>query len=162
MRPFILVISCLFFIQNIAAQKLERHVFSSCGSSYITGNIWLDFTMGEMSVESYTSASIVLNQGFHQVYNIAVNPSKPTEVSVYPNPSVGYLEIDIPDELINLCTYEITDMAGKVISTSESTNTLFPDNNNYLNISDLSGGMYMLNIYVQNSSDTYFFKIIKL
>jgi hypothetical protein len=155
----------MFFLQNIEAQTIDRHVYSSNGASVKAGNIWLDYTIGEMAVVTYTTGSIVLNQGFQQVYNTTIsvlNLSPSVKINVYPNPTSGRLEIDIPDEMVNNSFYKLTDITGRLISGESNSNPVLVIKNNVLNISDLPYGIYLLSIQIPDSNTSYIYRILKL
>lgn len=165
MKKIFFLLACFFFFQNSYSQQLDRQVFSSNGTSINSGNIWLDYTIGEMNIVTYTTGSIVLNQGFHQVYSTStsiLNLSYSSAIKVYPNPGSGYLQIDIPDDMVNKSFYKLTDIAGRVISDYDNLNTLLPSNKNTINISGLPYGIYLLTIQTQNSNSTYLYRIIKI
>ena len=41
-------------------------VISSSGDSYSNGGVIMDYTLGEIVVETYANSTTILTQGFHQ------------------------------------------------------------------------------------------------
>lgn len=165
MKTFFLAFITFVCLQSICAQQLDRQVFSSAGSSIKSGNIWLDYTIGETSVITFISGSIVLNQGFQQVYNTGLkiaNILPASSIQVYPNPTSGRLQVDIPEEMVNASSYKLIDMSGRLISGENDVNPTLNSKNTTLNISDLPYGVYLLSIQIQNTNRTYIYRILKL
>jgi hypothetical protein len=63
MMKYTLVLFLLFAGFTLSAQE----VISTQGDSYINGNGSIDFTIGEVIIDTGTDGSIFLTQGFHQI-----------------------------------------------------------------------------------------------
>ena len=165
MKVIFFLLAFFFIIQNTLSQQLDRQVFSSNGSSLISNGIWLDYTIGEMAVAPYNAGSIVLNQGFHQVYssNIGIlNRSTSADITIFPNPSNGFIQINVSDEMINNSIYRLTDITGRQLSDIGNSSTLLSSKNTVLNISDLPNGIYLLSVLVTSFNSSYVFRLIKI
>jgi hypothetical protein len=47
-------------------QVTSPSVISSSGDSYNNGGVNMDYTLGEIVVETHTNSTTILTQGFHQ------------------------------------------------------------------------------------------------
>ncbi|GAK75245.1 hypothetical protein JCM19314_3157 [Nonlabens ulvanivorans] len=70
--------------------------------------------------------------------------------SVFPNPSKDIFNFDLDQE----ASYQVYDLSGKVIATGE-----FTDNNNSVDLSAVSNGIYFINVQTINGKATA--KLIK-
>jgi hypothetical protein len=66
MKIFVLFFSLSCFFPYADAQSINSSVIGSAGDVFITSAIIQEFTVGELIVETYSSAPLVLYQGFHQ------------------------------------------------------------------------------------------------
>ena len=71
MKKLLLILSALPFIG--LGQVATPSVVSSSGDSYSNGGIMMDYTLGEIVVETYTNSNIILTQGFHQFLHHLIN-----------------------------------------------------------------------------------------
>ena len=92
--------------------------------------------MGSDSVNN-----IDLTQGFQQAYISIVsteNHIAEIDISVFPNPAVNYLNVNISD-LSKVKTYAMYDMFGKLLLQQEIISNQFE-----ISFSNLSSGNYLL------------------
>lgn len=93
-----------------------QEVISSQGESYSSLNASIDFTLGEVVINSVSSNNLTLNQGFHQTQwdFLGIEDNKNLScISVFPNPTndILFISTDV-DHLFNL---ELFDVNGKLI-----------------------------------------------
>ena len=107
----------LFGTFSMSLISFGQEVISSQGDSYTDASGSINFTIGEVIIETVGDVDIDLTQGFHQtnwsfvgIYDFA--PS--FEVKVYPNPTEDYLIIKSFDYANKI--YELYDANGKIIS----------------------------------------------
>ena len=96
-----------------------QEVISSQGDSYTdaSGSNSIDFTIGEVVIETVGDGDNDLTQGFHQTnWNfVGMDDFDPSfEVKVYPNPTEHYLIITSSNYANKI--YELYDAHGKIIS----------------------------------------------
>lgn len=93
------------------AQSLPSQVIGTSGDNFIMANGSLEWTLGEIMIETYTRPVGFLTQGFQQPSNVTVtNIEKDIEngIAVYPNPVREVLNIKTSEvgtyviELFNL------------------------------------------------------------
>jgi hypothetical protein len=78
------------------------------------------------------------------------------EASIFPNPTEGKLSLDIDQTNINRVNYEVVDIQGRVILTSESKTIETPIK---LDMTSTPDGVYILKLFLDNRSKM--FKIVK-
>ena len=76
-------------------------------------------------------------------------------ISIYPNPSFGFVKIVLTTQFVNNSSITIYDALGKLILTQELGNEI-----NTLNISELKNGMYTYKV-LNNSNIVKIGKIVK-
>ncbi len=90
-----LVFLLIFLSMTTEAQRLSRSVIGTTGSI----NEQLSYTVGESVIETATSPTIVLSQGFQQpdrLIGTFVNPfGENTSFSLYPNPTRSTLILEV-------------------------------------------------------------------
>ena len=64
MKKLLLILLCLPMIGF--GQILSPSVVSSSGASYSNGGVIMDFTLGEIVIETFSNNANILTQGFHQ------------------------------------------------------------------------------------------------
>lgn len=107
-----------FWIKFACCQSLAPEVISSAGNYYDNGTVSLSWTLGESVTETVTDGNTILTQGFQQSrYDIVAveNIEQNLNISLYPNPTSQYLNLDweIPGE--NSIIVELVDMTGKTL-----------------------------------------------
>jgi hypothetical protein len=86
----------LFFVFTASSQSLERQVVASTGASTNNG-IFLEYTIGEAVIGTFSNANAGLNQGFHQtgLNGIGINDFDAlTGLTIFPNPVISELNVD--------------------------------------------------------------------
>jgi hypothetical protein len=151
----IVVLAFLAFKPPSFAQNIQNQVVASSGERMEQGGTSLDFTVGETVVDFYDQTND-LHQGFHQVYNNVIitsvtTPSWAEDIKVYPNPTSGLLNIDVPGS-VQPKRYQVVDIGGKEVFRTDAID-------NTLNLSALSQGTYFLRIFGEKDFATY--QIIK-
>ena len=93
-----------YFIFSIAisltglcnGQSIERQVMGSVGGSF-GGAFQLDYTVGEVVVNTASAGSVILTQGFHQppaLPNIVKLLAAPANLKAYPIPSLNCINLN--------------------------------------------------------------------
>ncbi len=150
----------ILFIHSAFSQQIERQVYGPNGASVKNGEIWLEYTIGEMAVQNFINSDLNLQEGFHQVFGKNIILTHPTVMKVYPNPAITYLQIDIPDEMVNEAFYNFTEITGKVLFEKESSNTKLMANNTVIDMVQFPSGIYVLSIFNAIDNSTTNFRIV--
>ncbi len=148
----------------LQAQSLIPDVIASAGDKYTGKNGSLSWTLGETAIETISSETNLLTQGFHQTYLVILKDERPddpsVDVSVYPNPVNDLLtiEITIPEsgphirlELFDLLGHRIHDHTIKCQTYYEQ-----------LDVSRFSSSLFVLRVTNLKTLQTECFKIHKV
>ncbi|HRG00795.1 MAG TPA: aryl-sulfate sulfotransferase [Bacteroidia bacterium] len=85
--------------------------------------------------------------GYAYSVSTGISDTQTANISIYPNPSTGIVDINFNYQKFNIVNVNVYDMFGKVVSTSE--------NNWRLDLSHLSNGVYTLSISLDNKKPYY-------
>lgn len=141
------------------AQSVSPEILSSGGDYFVSGGNQLEWTLGEVAIETYNGSGSILTQGFHQTdvsvvsiddFNSFVN------VDVFPNPVLDRLSIDLSKSGINSYELKLFDLNGKIIHFENLSNEKFKT----IDMTKYSHGTYTLLIETDTQLNKSF-KIIK-
>ena len=138
---------------SISAQE----VISSQGETYSNTNGVIDFTIGEVIINTGTNGTNDITQGFHQTNWVFVgldNFAPNYEVSVYPNPSEELL--NIRTKTFENVSYTLYDAVGKVILQDKLSSEFTT-----ITVNQLAPGSYSLTLN-NSAQNLKTFKLTKL
>ena len=151
----VLAIPGLFF-STIRAQQ----VVTSAGAQFENTSTQLSWTLGEPVIETYNNANTILTQGFQQTKLLVTAIDQPEiaglKISVYPNPVVCDLLLEIGGNKSDDFQYRLSGMDGKIQQEKklESQSVL-------IHMTDYPPGIYLLVVYRNKGAQVQSFKIIK-
>ena len=142
MRTLFLIANMLFVV-SLCSQNLDHFVIGTDGGYAGNNQFSLSYTIGEIVTElgNDTVNNIDLTQGFQQAYISIVsteNHIADIDISVFPNPAVNYLNVNISD-LSKVKSYAMYDMSGKLLLQHEIISNQFE-----VSFSNFSSGNYLL------------------
>jgi len=115
---FVLVFVLSFGCYQLTAQE----EISSQGDSNASEALGVDFTIGEVLVESYATNLIRYTQGFYQSYVVQlplgsdqIQPE--VKALIYPDPANNFLKIEMEDPLGS--RYKLHDLLGRQVGQGE-------------------------------------------
>ena len=135
------------FVSAFAASAQE--VVSSQGETYSNANGSIDFTVGEVIVNTGTNGTNDLTQGFHQTnWNfLGVEDYAPDhQVIIFPNPTQDVL--NIKTSVYENVTYTLYDAQGKLVMQNILSVEQTP-----IQVSQLAPGSYSLELIFENTND---------
>ena len=145
------------FILLLGLQASSQEVIASQGKSFTTASSSIDYTIGEVVIATYSSASIVVTQGFHQT-NLNVlgleDFNNDYSMKVFPNPTSDVLKLDIVN-FQNL-KFSLYDIEGR-----EILEHLITDKLTDISMEQLGKGVYILSILSDTNQKIKTYKIIK-
>ena len=151
MKKLLLILLCLPILGFGQAPILTPSVVSSSGGSYSNGNIIMDYTLGEIVVETHTNSTTILTQGFHQGV-LKVNTSVENidiKTKVYPNPTTNFLIVELEKNVnADILVYDIN---GKLVIKDRLNN----EQQKQLDFSFLKQGNYLLHINIADKQSVY-------
>ena len=142
MRTIFLIANILFAF-SFYSQNLDHFVIGTNGGFAGNNQFSLSYTIGEIVTELGNDPvnNIDLTQGFQQSYISIVsteNHIADIDISVFPNPAVNYLNVNISD-LSKVKSYAMYDMSGKLLLQHEIISNQFE-----VSFSNFSSGNYLL------------------
>ena len=144
------------------AQVFSPTVIASAGASGTSATCIIDWTLGEIAIETFTQTSTILTQGFQQ--NFLSNPTaieiaEKSEFSFYPNPAKDCIYLNLKQAHNENVNVEIFNIKGTKVWSSilESAKDL-----EKIDINSLPSGMYMLRISSRQGKILKTNKFIKL
>ena len=135
------------FVVVFAASAQE--VVSSQGETYSNANGSIDFTVGEVIVNTGTNGTNDLTQGFHQTnWNfLGVEDFAPDfQATIFPNPTQDVL--NIKTSVFQNVTYMLYDAQGKLVLQNILSAEQTP-----IQVSQLAPGSYSLEIIFENNNN---------
>lgn len=135
---------------------ISQEVISSQGDSYSNTSGSIDFTLGEVIIDTETNGTNDITQGFHQTnWNfVGLEDAAPEySATIYPNPTSDYLNIQVNE--YKEVSYVLYDSQGKLISGDSLNNekTSVP-------VNELPSGGYSL-VLTRNNTTLKTFKLVK-
>lgn len=150
-KSFVLIAA--FSSYSLCAQE----VIATQGDSYTTASGSIDYTIGEVVIDTGTDGTFDITQGFHQTnwnFSGTVEYDLTFEALIFPNPTRDIVNINSPDfEGVN---YELYDAKGSLVLKGNLTSALTP-----LDLSLLATGDYSITLK-RSDAKLKTFKLIKL
>lgn len=141
------------------AQELE--IIGSAGTEATSSSASISYTVGELVVETGTSSSSVLTQGYQQGFLTPVAIDEvPAElaISLYPNPTSEFLIL----ESANLNKFDqitMYDINGKLL-WSENGNSQV-ENRLRVDFTPYAAGNYILKLVDSQNQESYSYSVVK-
>ena len=152
----------IFIFRSLAVSAQE--VVSTQGDSYSNASVNIDFTIGEVIIDTGTDGTNDLTQGFHQTnWNfLGVEDFAPNyEAIIFPNPTEDVL--NIRTSTFENVTYTLYDAQGKLVMQNILSAEQTP-----IQVSQLAPGAYSLELIfeegnkgTQSLSKRKTFKLVK-
>ena len=152
MKKSTLVLFSLFATISVSAQE----VIATQGESYSNASANIDFTIGEVIIDTETDGTNDLTQGFHQTnWNfLGVEDFAPNyEATIFPNPTQDVLNIKTSS--FENVTYTLYDAQGKLVLQNLLSAEQTP-----IQVSQLAPGNYFLTLSDQ-TQNLKTFKLVK-
>lgn len=145
----------LLFVGSFSFVEAQE-VIATQGDSYTAAPGTLDFTIGEVVINTLSNASNDLTQGFHQTnwkFSGLEDFAPGFVITVFPNPASDYLNIQTTDyQNLHVVLY---DEAGKLVAQED----LLAEKTS-IRVAELATGNYSL-VVSNNSGTLKLFKLIK-
>jgi hypothetical protein len=163
MKIFLFLFLCFSILPSCFAQDKELNVVAAAGSSYEVGDLVLDWTLGEVIIQTLENPSIIVTQGFHQpLYSLVAVHAIPEEkglISVLPNPFSDAFEIKMKFKNSEKGTVQLYTMDGSLLwkKTFDGKDLL-----EKYNATGLPSGSYMLSVSLSDDSFIQTYTILKI
>ena len=146
----------LLILLLVPMMSFGQEVVSTRGGSYTNSNGSIDFTIGEVIINTGTDGTNDLTQGFHQTnwkFSGLENHTPSYEAIIFPNPTEESL--NIKTSTYENVVYSLYDAQGKLVMQNE----LFEEQTS-LQVSHLAPGKYTL-VLNNKTEKLKTFKLIK-
>ena len=149
----------LTIILLIGTVLTAQEVVSSGGETQSASGYEISWTIGEPVIETISSGTNTLTQGFHQS-KLTITPVTEffypdIEMKVFPNPTQDFVIIQF-NEMIKNLHFSLFDLTGKVLKSKLITST-----ETRLNLKTYASGSYILKLSHNNQRPLQTFKVIK-
>ena len=152
MKKHTLVLFSLLATGTVSAQE----VVSTQGDSYSNASGNIDFTIGELIIDTGTDGTNDITQGFHQTnWNfVGLDDNDPSyEATIFPNPTSELL--NIRTSTFENVTYTLYDAQGKLILQDKLSAEQTP-----IQVSQLAPGNYSITL-TNETQNLKTFKLVK-
>tara|TARA_B100000809_G_C15015558_1_gene486546 strand:+ start:183 stop:647 length:465 start_codon:yes stop_codon:yes gene_type:complete len=152
MKKSTIVLFSLFATLSVSAQE----VVAMQGDSYTNGDVSMDFTIGEVIINTGTDGSTDITQGLHQTtWTITAldGYSVTYEATVFPNPTADVLNIQTSN--FEDVAYSVYDVKGLLVKQGILSAEETP-----IQVSELASGSYSL-ILNNGTQNLKTFKLVK-
>lgn len=151
----------------IAGQALSPSVFSSAGGVDKTPTLSLEWTLGELAVQSFDTKNGLQTEGFHQpmLKVEADRPAKKNElaalydIQIKPNPVQSFLHVNISSDQTSDIQLKLMDLNGKTLLSQSLT---FPFDFSALEMGAYPAGLYLLQFQQKDGYPIKTFKVSKI
>jgi len=160
MKKTALIAFCVFGFGTCFSQSLTPEVLPTSGDNFVGTNASLSWTLGEGVIETFNSNNLILTQGFQQsnllITLLSKNIKADVNVSLFPNPTNDWLNIEIKDANEKKYDLQLYDIKGTLIESISLKNPV-----SKINIEDYKPGVYTLKLSMQGTGKTNVYKVIK-
>jgi len=151
----------LLTIGQAVGQSITPEIQSTSGAYYTGTNAQLSWTMGEPIIETVSSTSSIITQGFQQpeydIVGIDENPETSWQVTVFPNPTSNNMQIQIQNPAnaeFNIC---LTDLTGRQLLEKDIGNS----SSYTIDMTSYAVSSYFLRVTTKEGMTVQTFKIQK-
>jgi len=161
MMPQKLFISFLMVLLSVGmhAQSISPFVIASSGGEGSSGDMSIEWTLGEMMVETFTADDIVLTQGFHQPHLIVTSidemPGHDISIDAYPNPTSDFINIRLHDDKYHDMEYNLFNEQGRLIRSGRLEGLITE-----ISLNEQQNGVYFV-IITTGREEVKTFKVVK-
>ena len=146
----ILFLFFLFLANTYHSQLISPELISTSGASFLNANSIVEFSIGEIAIETHVSSSLV-TQGFHQPDLKGTDNLQELNIGViiYPNPSSNEINISFSKEVY--CNIKIFSLTGSVVLKD----AVKGKKHLTYNVDHLNPSIYYLSIENKNKKNIY-------
>ena len=162
MKKLIVFLIGFGIIPLVYSQEKDLMIISSTGSSYQSTDLTLDWSLGEVIIQTLEDPSVILSQGFHQPsYNLVSTKPIPEEIGsliVYPNPFYEKISLKMSYSKSEKGIIELYDLNGKKIWEKPFQGTEVVEK---YATGSLVPGSYLLTVILSDYSSSHAYQLLK-
>ena len=112
--------SCIILLFVLCTSHLcAQHLISTSGASFSDGTESINWTLGEMVIETMETNSEIITHGFHQP-RLEISPSgtnvpKRYFIRAYPNPAHDFIHLHLQGKIIKGMKYALYNATGSLL-----------------------------------------------
>lgn len=154
------VLIILAFLLFSSTSGIAQKSILSAGQHVSDANCSLNYSIGELSVQTLKQPGAILTQGQQQSNFIITNfyiPQNPKLIlKAYPNPTSNYLILEVSKGNFSVLYYSITNVTGQTLTLQQEFS-----NTESIQMSNYKSGIYFLTVSNEHEQLIQTFKIIK-
>ena len=166
-RKFFVLALWISMSTLIHAQQTDPSVIAPAGATDAGSVLTLDWTLGELAIQSLEVTNVLVTEGFQQPTLLVETVTETTglffngkiNVRVGPNPTSDYLYVRINSELEGRGVLSLKTLKGQHLQ-NETIDLSSEDHE--LNLDKYPGGLYLLSLCTEKGELLKSFKITKL
>lgn len=145
---------------SVFGQDVKSGLIVGSSGSGIANAVSLSWTIGQPIIKNFTNGNGSLSSGNQQtdvkmlVTAVTDKNTAAFQIQAYPNPAQDQVTITFDAPLTATSTYDLISSDGTCIASGTALT-----NNQLVDVSSLASGMYVLNVYINHSIQS--FKIVK-
>lgn len=140
--------SGLVLLLSMSYILTAQEVIATSGDYLESGDMSIQFTIGELATETLNNDEVTITQGFNQptftITSIEDNPLVNIDIEVFPNPVAEILSLKI-DKPYDDIRWVLFDIDGKQIKKGEL------ENGNQIEFQEFSQGTYILTVMKEDN-----------
>ncbi len=167
MKKFLLFISFFAFTNLLMSQSIERSVIGNAGQTFAANSSFITYTIGEAvilpspsSTFSPLTNAVIFSIGFIQphVAKVGALVNSYNWVSAYPNPTTGWVRLDIHGDNFQINNVRVTSLMGQQVAVKPFK---MVNGSIDLDFTNLAAGLYIVSVTDNTVGRTVSTKIIK-
>lgn len=145
------------------SQQIDQSVLSAGGDISKTSNVTLEWTLGELAIETAVGFDKIYTQGFHQPFlisklKIKSEPVSGYKVTIYPNPVISIVNINIQSPVDNKVYLKLQDLKGQIVYNISTYSKLSSVS---IDMRTFASGVYFLTVTSASGITIGTYKIVK-
>jgi len=140
-------VSLAFLLIIISSGVFAQSTVSASGAHESNGSLQVSWTLGELMIDTFEpgSVNIAVTTGIHQtdlpVVVTSTSEAFRADVSLYPNPSNQFVNVQFDNPLLNESSYLLFDNQGSLVTSGTLTAEGLR-----INVSEFAQGFYFLRL----------------
>ena len=159
MKHILKILTPVCFALLVTFPGFSQKVTATAGGIYQAPEYSVEWTLGEIAIQTLETSGFKVTEGFHQpaliITKITETADANPQISVYPNPTYDKITIRMDEESLSDAQARLYDYLGRILSAERLTS-----NETVFSLAALPVGLYTLKITIRER-EIQQFKIIK-
>jgi hypothetical protein len=143
----------------VRSQSVMPDVVATSGDFYSNSSGQVQWTLGEVMVETYSNSNYNISQGFHQSFltGTGINSFTASSLNIFPNPTSQSVSVTF-SRSGETYLVSLTDITGKILQSKKHSNA---DQMLQFDLENYSNGVYILKVSGEETNFNQCYRIIK-